>query len=281
MVFNQSDFVDLHMHSVHSDGQLPVRSIIDFAATAGLRAIAITDHDAVEGIEEAMQLGREKGLEVISGIELSATIENRDIHILGYFFNHEDQFFLNRIRRFKDERYKRAEKMVRKLNAAGVQLQMDAVMEFAGHAAVGRPHIADAMVKHGLAESIEVVFRDYIGYGGIAYEDKFNITPEEAIRIIADAGGLSFLAHPSLNLKQKYLYQIIHSGIHGIETIHPNHSENSSSYYKRIVQQHGLLESGGSDCHGRNGEINIGKYHVPYAVIDAMKQRLKKGAGDQ
>ncbi|MBX7150230.1 PHP domain-containing protein [bacterium] len=279
MVLDQTDFVDLHMHSVHSDGQLPIRSIIDFAAGAGLRAIAITDHDTVEGVDEAMQLGREKGLEIISGVELSATIENRDIHILGYLFNHSDKHFLDRISHFKDERYKRAEKMVRKLNNAGVHLQMDSVMEFAGQAAVGRPHIADAMVKHGFAESIEVAFRDYIGYGGIAYEDKFNITPEEAIRIITDAGGLSFLAHPSLNLKQKYLYQVIRSGIHGIETIHPNHSESSSSYYKRIAMQHALLESGGSDCHGRNGEINIGKYRVPYRVIEAMKEKLNKKTG--
>lgn len=279
MVLHQPNAADLHMHSIHSDGQLPVQAIIDFAANAGLRAISITDHDTVEGVEEAMQLGHENGLEVIAGIELSATIENRDIHILGYFFNHKDKNFLNRIAHFKNERYNRAEKMVRKLNNAGVKLQMDSVMEFAGQAAVGRPHIADAMVKHGFAESIEVAFRDYIGYGGIAYEDKFNITPEEAICIIADAGGLSFLAHPSLHLKQKYLYQVIHSGISGIETIHPNHSENSSSYYKRIVLQHGLLESGGSDCHGRNGEINIGKYAVPYAAIEAMKQRLEKKAG--
>lgn len=264
-------YADLHIHSYFSDGFLSPTQVVAYAAGAGLRAIALTDHDTVDGLDEAIAAGVNHNVEVLTGIELSATIDDRDIHILGYLFDHHDEVFRRAVTLYKQERFHRAEKIVQKLNRFGVGVDMDQVMARAGKGAVGRPHIADAVVHAGFAKDTNSVFRDFLGYGASAYEDKYKITPEMAIRLIHDAGGVAFLAHPSIGIKQKYLYQVISSGVDGIECTHPKHTDDASRYFQRIVKQHGLLECGGSDCHARDGNIFIGKYPVSYEVIEKMK----------
>ncbi|MBL7996109.1 PHP domain-containing protein [bacterium] len=264
-------YADLHIHSYFSDGFLSPTQIVEYAAKSGLRAISLTDHDTVEGLDEAMAAGGVFNVEVITGIELSATIDDRDIHILGYLFNHHDENFRKQVDLYKRERVNRAEKIVQKLNNFGVHVDMDQVMARAGKGAVGRPHIADAVVLAGFAKDTNSVFRDFLGYGGSAYEDKYKISPEVAIRLICDAGGVSFLAHPSFGMKQKYLQQLISSGVSGIECTHPKHTPEASLYFQNIVQRHHLLQSGGSDCHARDGNIFIGKFPVHYSMIEKMK----------
>lgn len=271
-------YADLHIHSYFSDGFLSPTQVVAYAAGAGLSAIALTDHDTVDGLDEAMTAGEDYNVEVLTGIELSATIDDRDIHILGYMFDHRDEAFRRSVALYKQERFHRAEKIVQKLNRFGVGVDMDQVMARAGKGAVGRPHIADAVVHAGFAKDTNSVFRDFLGYGASAYEDKYKISPEMAIRLIHDAGGVAFLAHPSIGMKQKYLHQVISSGIDGIECTHPKHTDDASRYFQRIVQQHRLLESGGSDCHARDGNIFIGKYPVPYGVIEKMKLLVAQNA---
>ena len=268
---NISTYADLHIHSYFSDGFLSPMEVVEYAAKSGLRAIALTDHDTVDGLDEAIAAGKMFGVEVITGIELSATIDDRDIHILGYLFDHHDADFKKQVDLYKKERVNRAEKIVEKLNRFGIRVDMDQVMVQAGKGAVGRPHIADAVVQAGFAKDTNSVFRDFLGYGGSAYEDKYKISPEVAIRLIRDAGGVSFLAHPSFGMKQKYLQLLIKSGVSGIECTHPKHTPEATLYFQRIVEQHHLLQSGGSDCHARDGNIFIGKYKISYSEIEKMK----------
>lgn len=271
-------YADLHIHSYYSDGFLSPAQIVEYASKSGLSAIALTDHDTVDGLDEAIEAGKIFNIEVLSGIELSATIDDRDIHILGYLFDHHDEKFRQQVELYKKERVNRAEKIVRKLNKFGVGIGMDQVMARAGKGAIGRPHIADAVVEAGFAKDTHAVFRDFLGYGGSAYEDKYKISPEMAIKLIHDAGGVSFIAHPSLGMKQKYLYRIIGSGVTGIECTHPKHTPESSQYFQRIVQQHRLLECGGSDCHARDGNIFIGKFPVMYHTIEKMRLQAAQNA---
>lgn len=270
----ESTYADLHIHSYFSDGFLSPTQVVEYASKLGLRAISLTDHDTVDGLDEAIAAGEKFNVEVITGIELSATIDDRDIHILGYLFDHQDEDFKNAVDVYKRERINRAEKIVQKLNKFGVHVDMDQVMARAGKGAVGRPHIADAVVQAGFAKDTNSVFRDFLGYGGSAYEDKYKISPEVAIRLIRKAGGVSFLAHPSFGMKQKYLYQVISSGINGIECTHPKHTQDASLYFQRIVKQYHLLQSGGSDCHARDGNVFIGKFPVLYSMIEKMKMHV-------
>ncbi len=267
-------FADLHLHSIFSDGSLSPADVVDHAAQSCLRAIALTDHDTVDGIDEAMAQGAARHVEVITGVELSATLDERDVHILGYFFDHRNELLTEQMTLYKSERIKRAEKIIQKLNRHGVTVTMDSVMAKAGKGSVGRPHIADAIIDAGYAENTAEAFEEFLGYGARAYETKFNITPEYAIRLIAQAGGISFLAHPSLNMKQKYIQQIIGAGVNGIECIHPKHSPDATDYFRRLVHQHHLLECGGSDCHARHDRIAIGQFPIPYHWVEKMKTHL-------
>ncbi len=263
---------DLHIHTTASDGYFKPAEAVQHAVDQGLRAMALTDHDNVDGISAAQESAGAR-MEVIPGIELSSSIESRDIHILGYFIDTDSAVLLEHLARCRGERVERAERMVAKLNRYGVPISMEMVLEQSGLGSVGRPHIADAVVKAGYARTTGEVFRDYIGYGGVAYEEKLRVTPEEAIRIIHEANGLAFLAHPTLQLNEKYLYQILKAGLDGIETIHPFVSDPAHTYYKRIASQHELLECGGSDSHGR-GDIPIGCRTIPYAWVERMKERM-------
>lgn len=264
---------DLHMHSTYSDGNLTPEEIVRHARRAGLQAIALTDHDTVLGLPAAMEEGRTAGVEIVPGIELSTHSDHWDIHILGYFIDPQDDELNRQLDRFREERIKRAERMVKRLNHRGIGVTMEMVMAEAGHGSVGRPHVADAMVKAGLADSVNQVFRDYIGYNGIAYEAKFEVAPEAGIELIHQAGGVAFLAHPSLQMPEKAVLRMIQGGLDGIELDHPYVSEAARSHYRRMVVQYGLLESGGSDCHGRSDPPLIGRYGIPYEGVRRMKAR--------
>lgn len=270
---------DLHMHSVYSDGNLEPAEIVRYAASIGLKAISLTDHDTVNGLAEAVEEGSRVGVEIINGLELSTHSDNWDFHMLGYFVDTGHEGFRTQLQHFRDERLKRAERMVERLNKHGKAVTMDMVMAEAGNGSVGRPHVADAMVKAGLAHSVNQVFRDYIGYNGVAYEAKFKVSPEEGVGLIHDAGGLAFLAHPSLQMPEKAVYRMIEAGLDGIEIDHPYVAENARSFYRRLVDQYGLLSSGGSDCHGRTKPPMIGQFGIPYSGVEAMKIRRERLLG--
>ncbi len=269
--------IDLHMHTLYSDGVFSPIELIDKAKDVGLETVSITDHDNLSGIEEAVRYGKKIGVDVISGIEISADIEDKEIHILGYFLDVNNDELQKSLTFFREERFFRAKRILKKLNQMGVDLSLESVMEFAKGSAVGRPHIALALVKGGYVGNFYEAFAKYLGNDAPAYEKKIHISPESAVQLINDAGGLSFLAHPA-NIKESLLYQIIKSGIDGIEVIHPSHSPQQIKNYKGIVNEYYLLESGGSDFHGgsRNDEPNLGKYYITEDKLDAMRKRLIK-----
>lgn len=271
-----SDKADLHLHTIHSDGTVSPGELVRRAKAGGLSAISITDHDSVGGIDEARAVGETMGVEVITGVELSVSVGDQDVHVLAYFFDHRNQNFLDLLEFYRYERVKRAERIVGKLNDLKVPLRIESVLEKAGNGSVGRPHIANALVDEGLTGTYNEAFMKYIGFGRPAYERKIQVSPSAAVRMISDAGGLSFLAHPGTSISEEVLMTLIRDGIDGIEVVHPSHSDERIAFYRGIVSEYFLLASGGSDFHGgrRNDLQALGKYYITAEEVDVMRRRL-------
>ncbi|MEJ2613717.1 MAG: PHP domain-containing protein [Ignavibacteriaceae bacterium] len=271
--------VDLHIHTNHSDGFYSPEEIVLKAKENEFEAISITDHDNLSGINNAIKKGNEIGVEVIPGLEISSDIKDREIHILGYFIQTDSQELETYLNFFRVERLKRATRIVNKLNLLGISLSIDDVMEVAKNSAVGRPHIAQAMLNRGLISTYYEAFNKFIGNGGPAFEKKVHISPQSAFKIISDAGGLSFIAHPGY-MEESLLKELIDEGVDGIEVIHSSHSQHQVRFYRGIVNEYFLLECGGSDFHGgkRDDEKNFGKFYTKYSVIEAMRKRLMKNS---
>jgi predicted metal-dependent phosphoesterase TrpH len=267
---------DLHLHTRYSDGACSTEELIDRADRAGLKIISITDHDSVGAIDEAIELGKKKGIDVVPGIELSATFDGTEVHVLGYFIDHHNTILLESLEGFQRERVNRARRIVGKLNQLNVPLTIDSVMEEVEGESVGRPHIATALLNGGHTGTYYEAFNKYIGNGKPAYEQKWNFTPEETINLIAQSGGLSFLAHPGRSVKEDLIFRLIKAGLDGIEVIHPAHSPDLVYYYRGIVNEYCLLNSGGSDFHGgdRNDENSLGQFVIPSSVVETMRRRL-------
>ena len=266
---------DLHTHTTHSDGCLSPEELILKAKKAGLSAIALADHDNVAGLEEATEVGRSVGVEVVPGLELSATVGDKDVHVLAYFFDPTHTRLLEYLEFFRQERLKRAERIVRKLNGLDIPISIDAVLEQAGIGSVGRPHIASALVEEGHTQNYHEAFSRFLGSNGPAFEKKFQLGPAEAVKLIADAGGLSFYAHPGKYTTESDLLALIDVGLDGIEVIHPSHSPTLQKHYANLASQYFLLQSGGSDFHGgkKNDDAVFGSYTVPMTAVEEMRRR--------
>jgi len=271
--------VDLHIHTNYSDGYYSPIELIQKVKEAGLDIISITDHDNLSAIYEASSVGKELGIEVIPGLELSSDIGDREVHILGYFIDPDNRELERYLKFFREERLKRAIRIVNKLKELGFSISIEDVLEQAKNSAIGRPHIAQAMLEKGLVTNYYEAFNKYIGNNGPAFEKKVHISPQSVVKIISDAGGLSFIAHPG-NMPETLLKELIEEGIDGIEVIHPSHNSFLAKFYKGIVNEYFLLESGGSDFHGgkREDEENLGKYYTSISVLEAMRKRLIKNS---
>ena len=267
---------DLHMHTICSDGALSPYELVKKAKAQGLSIVSITDHDSVAAIPDALEFGKEFGVEVISGVELSSNFEDKEVHILGLFVDYKSQRLLDYLTFFRHERIKRAERIVAKLNNLQVPLKIESVMEHAGTGSVGRPHIAAALVDEGITKSYQESFDRFIGNGGPAYERKFQFSPAEAVQLIASSGGLSFLAHPGRFTTDVMLQHLIKAGIDGIEVIHPSHTPEHILHYRGVISEYYLLESGGSDFHGgkKNDDTVLGSFFIDENKVDTMKRRL-------
>ncbi len=271
--------VDLHMHTKYSDGVYSPEQLISKVKDAGIDLISITDHDTVDGIAEGIEIGKNHGIEVISGLEISSDIRDREVHILGYFIDPNNYELGEYLKFFRAERIKRAARITEKLNALGLDLKLDDVMEVAKNSAVGRPHIAKALVNKGLVSNYFEAFSKYIGNNCPAYERKVHVSPRSAFKIISDAGGLSFIAHPG-NLPDTIMIELIEAGLDGIEVVHPSHLPYQVKHYRGIVNEYFLLESGGSDFHGgdRNDYVNLGKYTIGISKVEAMRKQLLRNS---
>ena len=267
--------IDLHTHTNHSDGFFTPAQLIDKAREKNIDILSITDHDNLAAIEEAVEYGKKVGMEIIPGVEISSDILDREIHILGYFVEPGNAELERYLHFFREERLKRADRIVSKLNVIGISLQLDDVLKISKNSAVGRPHIAQALVEGGFTNSYYEAFNKYIGNGCVAYEKKVHVSPRSAFKIINDSGGLAFIAHPGV-MPENILKELIEAGVDGIEVIHPSHNNQLVKFYRGIVNEYFLLESGGSDFHGgkREDENNLGKFFVNQSVVEAMRQRL-------
>jgi 3',5'-nucleoside bisphosphate phosphatase len=271
--------IDLHTHTCFSDGQHSPEELIIKVKEAGIDVVSITDHDTVNGIPEAIDAGKKYGVEIIPGLEISSDIRDREVHLLAYFFDPANKELEEYLKFFRAERIKRAIRIVEKLNALGLYLELEDIMQIARNSAVGRPHIAKALVRKGLVSNYFEAFSKYIGNGCPAYERKVHVSPRSAFKIISDAGGLSFIAHPG-NLPDAVMIELIEAGLDGIEVVHPSHLPHQVKHYRGIVNEFFLLESGGSDFHGgeRNDYGNLGKYYVVNSKIDAMRKQILRNS---
>lgn len=263
------DLADLHMHSHYSDGFSSPAELVEAALEAGLKAISLTDHDCIDGIEE---LGSAAGSRILTipGVELSCIVEEREVHVLGYAFDPSDSTLNAQLRMISARRTQRADRIVAKLKAMGMPISLDDVLARATNGNVGRPHIAEEVVSKGYAADIFEVFNKYLGYGCKAYEPKFELSPRLGIEMIRRAGGKAVLAHPGIRFKEKVLLEMIRTGLDGIECIHPKHKDAARSYFRKLCEQYTLLETGGSDYHGRPTDAPIGSHPIEYEKIKVL-----------
>ena len=269
--------IDLHMHTTYSDGNFTPFELIKKVKDLNIDIISITDHDSINAIEEAITIGKDLGVEVIPGVEISTDVEDREVHLLGYFMDIYSSEFRKYLSFFRDERLERAKRMVKKLNILGFEISIDDVLEVTNSSAIGRPHVAMAMMNKGIVKDFYEAFQKFLRDGGPAYERKIHVSPQSALKLISDAGGLSFIAHPG-HLKESILMTLINSGIDGIEVTHPSHNEYQKKFYRGIVNQYCLLESGGSDFHGgkKDDDANLGRYFLDPKRYQEMVQILNR-----
>jgi len=275
-------FADLHTHTTASDGVISPKDLVQLAKQANLRAVAITDHDAVLGIPEAIEAGKEIGIEVIPGIEISTIDKGQDIHLLGYYIEYRNSDFLKKLADLQNVRKRRNEMMVEKLQSLGIDISLKEVKKKKSgeDGNIGRPHIAEVLLDKGYVSSMEEAFTKYLGKNGIAYVNPPRIPPEEAVDIIKEYHGVPVLAHPGLYNDSELVERLIRYGIAGIEVFHPDHDEKLEKYYYDLANKHKLLITGGSDFHGvRNGEIfhaPLGGKKVGYDVVEKLKYLAKE-----
>lgn len=256
-------FVDLHMHSTASDGSRTPADVVRAAAFAGLAAIALTDHDTVAGLAEAQVAGAELGVRIVNGVELSAVEGDAETHLLGLHLR--DVLVIEReLGALRDMRERRGQRIVEKLVALGVLVTFDDVLAQASGGAVGRPHVARALVADGWATDVRDAFDRYLGAGKPAYVAKDQLGMADAIAIIHSAGGLAVLAHPGGAGTRERLTALMALGLDGVEVRHPGHSPSDTARLSAVAAQLGLVISGGSDWHGAaEGPRTIGMMQVP------------------
>lgn len=268
---------DLHLHTNFSDGNLSPGQLINLSSEAGLSIISITDHDNVYALKAAIDRGKEKGIQVIPGVEFSVDINDTEIHILGYFIDYKNSYLLDYLNSLRKKRIARIKKIIEKLNSLGSKIKFSSLEgSLTPDISIGRPHIAMNLYKNGFVNSYYEAFVKYLGDDKPAYVKKPNPQAGEIINLISNLGGLSFIAHPGKLVRNELLNELIQSGIDGIETIHPSHSKEDTEYFNKIASDHFLLTSGGSDFHGglKNDMKNFGNYYVSINEIINMKRRL-------
>ncbi|MFW5782696.1 MAG: PHP domain-containing protein, partial [Candidatus Muiribacteriaceae bacterium] len=253
---------DLHIHTTFSDGSHSVHEVLDMSAEQGLSTVAITDHDSVQGVEEALVAGETLGIKVIRGVEISVEEEKDEIHVLGFFSHALSETFRKEMERIRKTRFIRAEKILQDLSEHGIDLDMKNILKRAGSDYVGRPHIADEMVSAGICGDRNEVFREYLVFGKPGYAKRSNgVTLEKAFHMIKAEKGLVFVAHPALYPEPEILLErVIELGFDGIEVFHPSHNDGFSERLLKICRDNSLLVSGGSDFHhtGDSGNYRPG-----------------------
>jgi 3',5'-nucleoside bisphosphate phosphatase len=273
--------IDLHLHTIASDGQHTPSELVALTRKARLDVIAVTDHDTTAGIAEAQAAAGGHPV-VIPGIELSAEDEAGDVHMLGYHLNLDHAPLQTRLTQFRDLRENRGRKIVEKLAALGMPIPWERVEAIADGAGIGRPHIARAMIAAGYVESVRDAFDRYLYNGGPAYVARYRLSPEEAVALIHDAGGVAVLAHPGLLPDHRgMVVRLVAGGLDGVEVWHPDNKENVRLDLRALAAEHDLIMTGGSDFHGAAIKSNShpGSTNPPDTCIAQLQARAGRYRG--
>lgn len=272
---------DLHVHTTASDGTLTPSELVRSAAERELAALAITDHDSVEGVQEALDAAAalsSRCVTVIPAVELSAVHGSTDVHILGYFIDHTDAVLTAHLADLRAARMRRAEAIVGALAAAGYDISLPEVLDLSDGGAVGRSHVARALVGRGQVEDVADAFRRLLGRGRPFYVPKDVRTPSEVISVVLDAGGVPVLAHPGVTKADDLIPTLAVEGLAGIEAFHTEHDPREQERYRRLAAEHGLITTGGTDYHGPAApNPPLGAVDMPAHVL----QDLFEAAGRQ
>jgi len=269
-------FADLHLHTRYSDGSYTPEELAREAARQRFAAIAVTDHDTLDGIPESLRAGDEFGIEVIAGVEITCRVETQEIHLLGYLFgdtwkNESLRAVLDHSRRVREQR---VAQFVVKFNELGIPLTLQDVQQCSDAGTIGRPHVAMALQKRGFVKSVEEAFERFLKRGKPAFVERYRMTAAEAIGHIKRAGGAAVLAHPALNRIDAQIPNMVEQGLDGIEVWHSRQSPAQSESYLRLAERLGLLATGGSDCHGSvRREPLLGTVKIPYERVEALRER--------
>lgn len=253
--------IDLHTHSIYSDGSNTPQELIRLAQANGITTLSLTDHDTMEGVGPLVALGQEYAIDIITGVEISARYNKQSLHILGYGIDPANSFFTTWLLRLQDGREERNHKILNSLHHLGVDISIEEIDQVSATGLTGRPHFAQLLIKKGVVRSFEEAFRHYLGKGQKAWHSRFCYDAIEAIRTIHEAGGIAVLAHPGqLDHEHKRQAAIISEltlyGLDGIEVIYPTHSKKFRKTLLALAQKHNLVVTGGSDYHGHNRPAN-------------------------
>lgn len=273
-------FADLHLHTFFSDGTFTPEELMERASKLGFAAIALTDHDTVEGCARAATACAAAAMEFISGTELTAEHDDTEVHILAYFVDTQNQALLTRIAEFQSVRQNRIHEMIAALNKLGIPLKAESVFALANCKSPGRPHVARALVKEKLIGNLDEAFERYLKKGRPAWVPKTKMSALESVELIHQAGGLAVMAHPGLNRTDEIIPDLVDAGLDGIECFHTKHSTAMAERYLEIAEKYHLLVTGGSDCHGFSKvKPLIGTVKLPYDHVEKMKAAKKIADG--
>lgn len=274
---------DLHVHSTASDGTLSPSELVNLALNRGVDVFAIADHDSVSGLPEAFRALEGSILTLVPAVELSAAVDGFDVHLLAYYVDPDSSTLHEELRLLRSEREHRAEAIVCALRKDGVPITMDHVLTFSDGGAVGRSHIARALVSSGHADTIAAAFERYIGRGRPYYRAKRSRHPEEVISMVRASGAIPVLAHPGVTRADALIPAMVDSGLLGIEAYHADHSPEQRARYARMADDLGLITTGGTDYHGPQAHNpDLGSVEVPEASVEALLRldpRVGGGSG--
>ncbi len=270
--------IDLHSHSLASDGQHAAAQVAERAHAAGVAVWALTDHDSIAALDAAADAAARHGLRFVPGLELSVQLDRREIHVLGHFVDPRS----DALRRFEDllaeKRRVRMGEMIHKLAGLGVALLPEEIEKFSGGKTLGRPHVARAIVEKGIVSSVKEAFDRYLGEGRPAYVGRYRLTAQEAIALVQGAGGTATLAHPGVNrIERGDLERLRGWGLAGVETYHPDHNPSVTDKYLRIARELDLVPTAGSDYHGE--EVAPGRRLGDVTMPEEQLARLESRRG--
>ena len=279
--------IDLHLHTLASDGRLSPPELIQLVANQGLETISITDHDSTEGLAEAYEAAKKfPYMRIIPGIEMSADIPGDEVHVLGYFLDYHDVEFQEMLTELRRGRVGRAQVMVEKLVALGKPVEWERVLHFAGDGTVGRPHIALAMVEAGYFKEPKAAFEEYLGNDGLAYYDRPKLNPTESVAMIRKVGGVPVLAHPTfMNDMEAGIASLKKEGLVGMEVYYAQYDDDTVRHLARLAREYDLIPCGGSDYHGlgNTGEPLPGTLGPPEETVKLLEDAaaVTKAAQDK